>query len=208
MSSASKPSILLLDEITLATPLLSELRQRYDLIPLTSTTRAEFLSDCSTKYADASAIYRHFNRVSKGVTGLFDKELVAGLPSSIKFICHNGAGYDQIDVVACTEKGIQVSNVPTAVDGATADTALFLLLGALRQFGKAQANLREGKFNKGLKLSNDPQGKVLGVVGLGGIGRAFAARCRTLGMTVQCEWQTSMLALERDAPIVPSAGRH
>lgn len=50
-------------------------------------------------------------------------------------------------------------NVPVAVDGATADTALFLMLGALRQFGKAQHNLRDGAFNAGLPLSNDPEGK-------------------------------------------------
>lgn len=50
-------------------------------------------------------------------------------------------------------------NVPVAVDGATADTALFLLLGAIRQFGRAQHSLREGKFNAGLPLSNDPAGK-------------------------------------------------
>lgn len=53
-------------------------------------------------------------------------------------------------------------NVPVAVDGATADTALFLMLGALRQFGKAQQSLRDGKFNAGLPLSNDPEGKVVG----------------------------------------------
>lgn len=48
-----------------------------------------------------------------------------------------------------------------AVDGATADTALFLMLGALRQFGKAQHNLRDGAFNTGLPLSHDPEGKVV-----------------------------------------------
>ena len=48
-----------------------------------------------------------------------------------------------------------------AVDGATADTALFLMLGALRQFGKAQHNLRDGAFNTGLPLFHDPEGKVV-----------------------------------------------
>lgn len=123
--------------------------------------------------------------ISAQVTGPFDTELVSALPKSLTFICHNGAGYDQIDVDACTSASIQVSNVPTAVDNATADTALFLLLGALRQFGLAQANLRAGKFNAGLPLSNDPRGKLLGVVGLGGIGRAFAKRARAMGMEVQ-----------------------
>jgi glyoxylate reductase len=47
---------------------------------------------------------------------------------------HLGAGYDQIDVHACTAHDIRVSNVPTAVDDATADTNMFLILGALRGF--------------------------------------------------------------------------
>lgn len=38
-------------------------------------------------------------------TGPFDAELVQALPSSLKYICHNGAGYDNIDVAACTSKG-------------------------------------------------------------------------------------------------------
>lgn len=75
--------------------------------------------------------------------------------------------------------------MPIAVDGATADTALFLLLGALRSFGPAQAALRAGTFNAGLPLSNDPKGKLLGIVGMGGIGRAFATRARAVGMDVQ-----------------------
>lgn len=45
-----------------------------------------------------------------------------------------GAGYDQIDVHACTAHDIRVSNVPTAVDDATADANMFLILGALRGF--------------------------------------------------------------------------
>lgn len=92
---------------------------------------------------------------------------------------------DQIDVDACTAADIQVSNVPTAVDGATADTALFLLLGSLRQFALAQTNLYSGAFNAGLPMSNDPNGKLLGIVGMGGIGRALCVRAKALGMKVQ-----------------------
>ncbi|ORY92540.1 putative 2-hydroxyacid dehydrogenase [Leucosporidium creatinivorum] len=185
MPALVRPQILLMDEIKLASPLLEELEERYEVVPLESTSRSQFLEDCKTKYADVQAMYRHFKGPAVKVTGPFDAELVAGLPKSLSFICHNGAGYDQIDVDACTSSSIQVSNVPTAVDNATADTALFLLLGALRQFGVAQANLRAGNFNAGLPLSHDPQGKLLGIIGLGGIGRAFAKRARALGMEVQ-----------------------
>jgi lactate dehydrogenase-like 2-hydroxyacid dehydrogenase len=39
------------------------------------------------------------------VTGPFDKELIAALPEAVKYICHNGAGYDNIDADACTRRG-------------------------------------------------------------------------------------------------------
>lgn len=38
------------------------------------------------------------------ITGRFDKELISHLPKSVRFICHNGAGYDQIDIEPCTEQ--------------------------------------------------------------------------------------------------------
>jgi glyoxylate reductase len=47
-------------------------------------------------------------------------------------LCNTGAGYDQIDVHACTAHNIRVSNTPTAVDDATADINMFLILGTLR----------------------------------------------------------------------------
>ncbi|KAK4698698.1 glyoxylate reductase, partial [Phenoliferia sp. Uapishka_3] len=191
-SSTSRPQILLMDPIKLATPLLDELAEKYTIVPLTSTTRDEFMADCSTKYSECQAMYRHFKGASTKVTGLFDAPLVSSLPKSLKFIAHNGAGYDQIDVAACTSSSIAVSNVPTAPDGATADTALFLLLGSLRQFGLAQANLRAGSFNAGLGLSNDPKGKLVGILGMGGIGRAFATRAKAVGMEVQYHNRTRL----------------
>ncbi|GAA5856008.1 hypothetical protein JCM9279_003373 [Rhodotorula babjevae] len=179
------PKVLLADPIHLATPLFKQLSAPWDVVTLSSSSRAEFLADCRAgRYDGVEAMYRHFKGASTKVTGLLDPELVEALPKSLQFIAHNGAGYDQINVQACTDRRIQVSNVPVAVDGATADTALFLMLGALRQFNVAQANLRAGKFNAGLEMSHDPEGKVLGIVGMGGIGRAFAKRARALGMTV------------------------
>ncbi|GAA5907692.1 D-mandelate dehydrogenase-like dehydrogenase [Sporobolomyces salmoneus] len=185
VTTDGRPKVLLMDPIQLATSVEADLAKKYDFIRMESRNRDEFIKDCSEKYDGVRAIYRHFKGASTKVTGLFDPPLVEALPHSLNFICHNGAGYDQIDIPSCTSRRIQVSNVPVAVDDATADTALFLLLGALRQFGPAQRSLYSGHFNTGLPLSNDPKGKLLGIVGMGGIGRAFAKRCRSLGMNVQ-----------------------
>lgn len=136
--------------------------------------------------------YRTFQSVD--ITGRIDEELVSKLPSSLKFICHNGAGYDQIDVHACSERGIRVSNVPTAVDDATADTNMFLILGALRGFNTSMFAAREGHF-KGKTappLGHDPQGKLIGILGMGGIGRNLMKKAAAFGMTTQYHNRTKL----------------
>ena len=119
---------------------------------------------------------------SVSLTGRIDAELLAVLPKSLKFLAHNGAGYDQINVTDCTAVGLQVSNTPTAVDDSTADVNLFLILGALRNFSKGMTTLRRGQWLDGVPLGHDPQEKVLGVLGMGGIGRALKRRTDALGM--------------------------
>jgi lactate dehydrogenase-like 2-hydroxyacid dehydrogenase len=53
-----------------------------------------------------------FAKLWRQETGLFDKELVALLPKSLKYICHNGAGYDNVDVDALNQKGVSpVDNI-------------------------------------------------------------------------------------------------
>ena len=100
---------------------------------------------------------------------------------------HSGAGYDQCNIADCTANNIRVSNVPTAVDAATADTAMFLMLGALRSFNYPLLNLRKGDFRgkKPPPLGHDPEGKVLGILGMGGIGRNFKKKAEAFGMKVQ-----------------------
>lgn len=71
--------------------------------------------------------------------------MVAVLPKSLKYICHNGAGYDNIDVTACSERNIAVSSTPVAVNDATADVGIFLMIGALRQAYVPMTALREGE---------------------------------------------------------------
>lgn len=99
-----------------------------------------------------------------------------------------GAGYDQVDVHACSARNppIRVSNVPTAVDDATADTNMFLIIGALRNFNTGMQALREGKWRgqPAMPLGHDPQGKVLGILGMGGIGRNLKKKAEAFGMKI------------------------
>jgi len=116
--------------------------------------------------------------------GFFDKELIDHLPASVKLIAHNGAGYDQIDVAAATARGIEVSHTPKAVDSATATVGAFLAISALRQFYRAEVNVREGKWKSGLVPALDPDGKTVGIIGMGGIGSAMARRLIAFDMKV------------------------
>jgi hypothetical protein len=67
---------------------IADVPQEFD-----SKTREAFFEDCKGKYSNIVAIYRHNDSVAS--IGLFDKELINALPKSLKYICHNGAGYDQ-----------------------------------------------------------------------------------------------------------------
>lgn len=150
---------------------------------LTSRSRAQFFEDCKGKYADILAIYRHTDSVP--AVGFFDEELIAQLPPGVKYISHNGAGYDQVNVAACTRRGIQVSHTPGAVDDATATTAVFLIISALRQYSYGEKSARSGLW-KGTKqnIGRDPEGKTVGIIGMGGIGKAVARRLLPFGMKI------------------------
>lgn len=158
-----------------------------DILTPKSTSRAAFLEEAASGAFDGCiAAYRTFDSVE--VTGDIDAELVAALPPSLRFVCHNGAGYDQVDVPACTARGVRVSNTPSAVDDATADMAIFLLLGALRNLAVGMAALRAGEWRgraEPPRLGHDPQGKVLGILGMGGIGRNMATKAGAFGMRIR-----------------------
>jgi glyoxylate reductase len=115
------------------------------------------------------------------------------------FVSGAGAGYDQIDVTACTARDIQVSNTPTAVDDATADINIWLMIGALRNLAVSMTALRAGKWrgNPPPALGHDPQGKVLGILGMGGIGRNMAKKALAFGMKIRY-YNRSQLSPEQE----------
>ncbi|KAJ5391492.1 2-hydroxyacid dehydrogenase [Penicillium cosmopolitanum] len=160
---------LLIGEITHARKEWESLSSLLALKEFPNGTREEFIKNCKAgQYDDVVAIYRS-NTSNK----------------SLRYICHNGAGYDNIDVPACTQKNIAVSSTPVAVNNATADVGIFLMIGALRQAYVPQAALRAGQWHGKTTLGRDPQNKVLGILGMGGIGREMATRAKAFGMKIQ-----------------------
>ncbi|KAF4263931.1 hypothetical protein KXW39_002676 [Aspergillus fumigatus] len=192
-STGTKPKVLLLGSIvhlffaSSAHKTWQSLSEIAELITPTATNRAEFLQECrSGKLDGVVAAYRTFDSIT--ITGFIDEELVNALPRSVSFLAHCGAGYDQIDVHACSARNppLRVSNVSTAVDDATADVNMFLIIGALRNFNAGMQALREGKW-RGQPLpalGHDPEGKVLGILGMGGIGRNLKKKAEAFGMRV------------------------
>ncbi|KAI9246474.1 D-3-phosphoglycerate dehydrogenase [Phascolomyces articulosus] len=178
--SASSPRGLIVGFVAFATKELDELRNKVPIAYLESKTRDEFFEDCKTKYKTVEVLILDYSHI-----GPFDKEFVNYLPASVKFIVLPVAGYDWLDVDACTARGIRVSNTPSAVDAATADTACILILSAFRNSSQAERNLRQGCWRHGVRLGNDPEGKILGILGLGGIGKAVAKRMNGFDMKIQ-----------------------
>ena len=107
--------------------------------------REDFISKCkSGEFDGIYALYR--SNDSNPITGDFNAELLDALPKSLKYVCHNGAGYNNIDVAACTKRGISVSSTPIAVNDATADVAIWLMLGALRNIKQAYMAVNNGLY--------------------------------------------------------------
>lgn len=85
---------------------------------------------------------------------------------------------------ACAARNITVTYAPDPVTNATADLTMFLLLGALRQLNPSLNSLRRGNFKKNIDFGHDPQGKILGILGMGRIGRAVKLRAEAFGLDV------------------------
>ena len=113
--------------------------------------------------------------VSGGV--VLDPTLVEKLPK-LKLIAVHGVGYDGVDVAHARARGVAVTNTPDVLTEDVADLALGLVLSVLRQIPATERFLRDGEWAKGGRspLTRRVTGLRYGVLGLGRIGRAIAAR--------------------------------
>jgi glyoxylate reductase len=96
-------------------------------------------------------------------------------------------GYDNVDVAACRERGVVVTNTPDVLTEATADLTWALILSAARRLGEGERLVRAGRWDgwrPGQLLGMGLDGKTLGIFGMGKIGAAVARRARGFGMTV------------------------
>lgn len=102
----------------------------------------------------------------------------------LKLIGRAGVGVDNIDVAAASEHGVLVINAPESNTIPTAELTIAMLLACARRLPLAFETTRRGSWDKKALLGAQLGGATLGVIGLGRIGRAVAARARGLSMRV------------------------
>lgn len=105
-------------------------------------------------------------------------------PGRLKVIGRAGTGVDNIDLAAATRAGVVVLNTPGGNSVAAAELTLSLLLALARNVPQANADLRQGRWERKKYIGVELAGKVLGVVGLGRIGREVARAAQGLRMEV------------------------
>jgi lactate dehydrogenase-like 2-hydroxyacid dehydrogenase len=113
-----------------------------------------------------------------------DAELIDSLPA-LKIIACFGAGTDHVDMQAAKARGVAVTNTGPALAGDVADLAVGMVIALLRQMLPADRFVRDGSWGaKQFPLAKSLRGARLGIVGLGGIGRAVAERLTPFGMDI------------------------
>ena len=122
----------------------------------------------------------------RGIDGLYcllteriDDELLEAAGPQLKVVSQMAVGYDNIDVEACTRRGIPVGNTPGVLTEATADLTMALLLGTARQLARSAEAVKAGRWQTWEPMGftgPDVYGSTVGIIGLGRIGQAVARR--------------------------------
>jgi glyoxylate reductase len=163
-------------------------------LPSSVIAKLEAVADVDL-YSGAKAISREelLERV-KGkdaiiclLTDVIDAAVLDAAGPGLKIVANVAVGYNNIDVAACRERGIAVTNTPDVLTNACADFTWGLILAVTRRLGEGERQLRAGEW-RGWALDHmlgmELRGKQLGLVGVGRIGGAVAAKAPAFGMTV------------------------
>ncbi len=152
-------------------------------------------SQCALTLGDKQAAYTQdelialLKHAQGAITTLREPITAAVLDAcpQLKVVSNIAVGYNNIDVAACTARGIVVTNTPDVLTQTTADFAWALLMAAARRLPEAERYLRDGQWQHwslNQLVGKDVHGATLGIVGMGRIGGAIAARAAGFGMPV------------------------
>jgi glyoxylate reductase len=120
------------------------------------------------------------------LTEKINEELLGAAPK-LRIAANVAVGFDNIDVAACTKRGVAATNTPGVLDETTADFAWTLMMAVARRLSEGEALARSGNWknwNLDQLVGTDVWGKTLGIVGFGRIGRAVARRASGFQMKV------------------------
>ncbi len=116
-----------------------------------------------------------------------DAEVLDVCGPGLKVVANFAVGYDNVDLEACRERGVVVTNTPDVLTEATAELALALTLAAARRMSDAERDLRAGRWRgwdpavyRGIEI----RGATVGVIGMGRIGRRYAELASGLGAEI------------------------
>jgi glyoxylate reductase len=121
------------------------------------------------------------------LTDKVDDEFLDRAGPQLKVVSNFAVGFDNIDVAACTARGVAVGNTPGVLTETTADLAWALLMASARRVAEADRYVRDGRWKTWgpmLLMGPDVHGATLGVVGFGRIGQAVARRAQGFGMRI------------------------
>jgi glyoxylate reductase len=132
------------------------------------------------------------------LTDRIDEELVDAAGPQLRIVANYAAGYDNVDLEACTRRGVLVSNTPDVLTPAVAELTVALVLTVLRRVAEGDRLVRRGElwiWGPNMMLGRGLASLVLGLVGYGRIARQVEALARALGMEVVHSTRTAGLPL-------------
>jgi lactate dehydrogenase-like 2-hydroxyacid dehydrogenase len=160
-------------------------------------------TDQAMSKAELSVAMSNFDALISTVSDPLDETVLKASDRQVQLIANVGVGFSNIDTKTAGEEGIAVSNTPDVLTDATADIALLLILSVTRRAYAAERMLREGRwqgFSLVDGLGKSMQGKVIGIIGMGRIGKATARRALfALGMKVVFYNRSAITELDFEA---------
>ena len=193
MSTAQRPAVLIARHIF---PQIAErLRQHFDVEA----------NDQAVDWSRDELMRRLQGKVGAFVSSTepIDARLLDACPG-LRAVCSMSVGYNNIDIAACTARGVLVTNAPNVLTETTADFGFALMMATARRIAESEHFLRAGQWQRwafDMFVGADVHGATLGVLGMGRIGQAIARR-GALGFGMPVVYHNrSRLAPEIEAPL-------